>query len=110
MAEEDISDRAPILESLIEKWKYFTKSKKAILERYLKNSTIINDAFDKMAKFLGLDNHDNLPFILEKMEAQMDSIEKFISSLTEDQNQLEEEKKILEGKIKQLRVCFLIMK
>ncbi len=104
LAEEDISDRAPILESLIDKWKYFIKTKKTMLDRYIKNSNVINDSFEKMAKFLGADSFDSLPYILEKMETQMDSIEKFISQLSNLQNTLEEEKQTLERRIKELKV------
>ena len=104
MADEDISDRAPILEALIEKWRYFIKAKKIMLDRFIKNSITISDAFDKMTKFLGTDNYESLPFILEKMELQMSSIEMFISRLTNEQDTLEEEKRSYEVKIQYLKV------
>ena len=85
MADEDISDRAPILEALIDKWKYFIKSKKIMLEKYMKNSMSITASFDKMTQYLGTDSYESLPFILEKMEAQMSSIEMFISKLNNEQ-------------------------
>ena len=109
MADEDISDRAPILEALIDKWKYFIKSKKIMLEKYMKNSMSITASFDKMTQYLGTDSYESLPFILEKMEAQMSSIEMFISKLNNEQDVLEDEKHLYEEKIKLLKVtnCYL---
>ena len=49
---EDITDRTPILDLLIDKWKYITKYKKQMIEKYIKNSINIRDAFNKMIKFL----------------------------------------------------------
>lgn len=104
LGDEDISDRAPILEALIEKWKYFIKSKKQMLDRYIRNSASIKESFDKMVKYLGTDSYESLPFILEKMEAQMSSIEMFISGLNNQQRLLEEERKSYEDKIIKLKV------
>lgn len=50
LEEEDISDRTPILDVLIEKWKFYNKYKKQMLDRYTKNAISIKDAFDKMMK------------------------------------------------------------
>ena len=104
MADEDISDRAPILEALIDKWKYFIKSKKIMLDKYIKNSSSITDSFDKMTRYLGTDTYESLPFILEKMEAQMSSIEMFISKLHNEQDVLDEERQEYEDKINVLKV------
>ncbi len=104
MADEDISDRAPILEALIEKWKYYIKTKKIMLDKYIRNSSSIRESFDKMIQYLGTDSYESLPFILEKMEAQMSTIEMFISKLNNEQDRLEEEKKSYEDKISLLKV------
>jgi hypothetical protein len=102
LEEEDISDRTPILDILIEKWKYYNKYKKQMLERYTKNSISIKDAFEKIMRFLGLDEYDDLPIVLEKMEEQMSSIQIYISELTNQIDQLEDKKQQIEHKIKLL--------
>ena len=89
--DEDISDRAPILHILIEKWKAMVKAKKEMFEKYIKNSNIIANAFEKMLGFLGTDNIDTIPLFLEKMINQMESIDTFISKLTEEEEKLENE-------------------
>jgi hypothetical protein len=99
LEEEDISDRTPILDILIEKWKYYNKYKKFMLERYTKNSVSIKDAFDKIMRFLGLDEYDDLPIVLEKMEDQMSSIQIYISELTNQIDLLEDKKRLIEQKI-----------
>jgi hypothetical protein len=50
LAEEDISDRTPILDVLIEKWKFYNKFKKHMLEKYIKNSYAIKEAFENIRK------------------------------------------------------------
>jgi hypothetical protein len=102
LEDEDISDRTPILDILIEKWRYYNKFKKQILDRYTKNAISIKDAFDKMMKYLGIDNYEELPIVLEKMEEQMSSIEIFISKLTNEIDFLEEKKRLIEYKIQSL--------
>jgi len=102
LEEEDISDRTPILDILIEKWKFYNRYKKQMLERYTKNSISIKDAFDKIMRFLGLDVYDDLPIVLEKMEEQMSSIQIYISELTNYIDQLEETKKVIVHKIQLL--------
>lgn len=102
LEDEDISDRTPILDVLIEKWKYYNKYKKQMLDRYVKNALSIRDAFDKMMKYLGVENFQDLPLVLEKMEDQMSEIEIFISQLTNEVDFLEEKKKLTEYKIQSL--------
>lgn len=48
--EENLSDRTPILDILIEKWKVYNKFKKQMLEKYTKNTISIKEAFENMRK------------------------------------------------------------
>lgn len=52
LAEEDISDRTPILDVLIEKWRFYNKFKKHMLDKYIKNSVAIKEAFERMIKVI----------------------------------------------------------
>jgi len=52
MEEEDISDRTPILDQLIEKWKYIIKSKKQMIDRYRRNVFVTESSFDKMCNVI----------------------------------------------------------
>ena len=51
---EEISDRIPILDLIIEKWKNINKTKKNMLIKYNKNSLVLKKAFDIIMKFLGI--------------------------------------------------------
>ena len=86
---EDITDRTPILDLLIDKWKYITKYKKQMIEKYIKNSINIRDAFNKMIKFT----------IYEKMEEQMSSIEIYLSKITNEVDSLKEKENLLNKQI-----------
>lgn len=48
MEEEDIHDRTPILDQLIEKWKFIIKTKKGMIDRYRRNVFFTEHAFDKI--------------------------------------------------------------
>lgn len=100
---EEISDRTPILDILIEKWKYFNKSKKHMLDKYSKNAVGIKETLNRLMKYLGIEKYEDLPILLEKMEDQMSNIEIFISKLTIHQNDLEDHKRHVEFKIKDLQ-------
>ena len=99
---QEISDRIPILDEVINKWKEINKVKKVMLEKYNKNAETIKDAFDIIMKFLGLYSYDELPIIFQKNEDQISSVEMYISELTNEKNSKEEHKKNLEKQIKEL--------
>ena len=52
MEEEDINDRTPILDVLIDKWKSIIKTKKAMIERYRRNVYITEISFEKICNVL----------------------------------------------------------
>jgi hypothetical protein len=70
-----------------------------MIEKYTKNSEMINEAFDRMIKFLGLDDINELPIVYKKIEEQMSNIGIYLSRMENEETNLEEEKKILEEKI-----------
>jgi hypothetical protein len=103
LKDEEISDRTPIIEEIVHKWRYINKFKKHMIEKYTKNSEMINEAFSRIIKFLGLDDVDELPIVYKKIEDQMSNIGIYLSRLENEENNLEDEKKILEDKIKFLQ-------
>jgi hypothetical protein len=48
MEDEDIADRTPILDQLIDKWKHVIKYKKSMIERYQRNVYITELSFEKI--------------------------------------------------------------
>jgi hypothetical protein len=52
LIEENLSDRTPILDILIEKWKVYNKYKKQMMEKYSRNTVSIKEAFENMRKVI----------------------------------------------------------
>ena len=102
LSADEISDRIPILEELINKWKYANKFKRHMIDKYIINSEKIKEAFDRILKYYDADNYNELPIIFEKNNEQFNNIDKFLSQLENNVNEKENEKINLENKIKNL--------
>ena len=102
LSADEISDRIPILEELINKWKYTNKFKRHMIEKYIINSEKIKEAFDRILKYYDADNYNELPIIFEKNNEQFNNIDKFLAQLENNVNEKENEKINLENKIKNL--------
>ena len=97
---DEISDRTPILDILINKCKYTYKFQKHMVEKYLKNSKDIKQVFEKIRKFLNLQNYDEIPIVYKKLDNQMQNINFYINLLSKEIIDLEKRKIYLENKIK----------
>ena len=96
---EEISDRIPILDLIIEKWKNINKTKKNMLIKYNKNSLVLKKSFDIIMKFLGVEDYDELPIIYKKTEEQMVDVQMYICELENEKHKKEETKEMLLEKI-----------
>ena len=101
LAEEEISDRTPILDIAIEKWTEINKSKKITIERHYENCVQIEEAFKKLTNFLGLDDFTELPTVFRKTEQQFSNINFYNEKLDLQIDQLEQRK---ESIIKQINL------
>ena len=99
LAAEEISDRTPIIEEVVNKWKYINKFKKYMIEKYSKNAEMIKEAFNRMMEYTGVDSMEDLPIVFHKTEEQMSNIQMYITSLENDVTELEDKKKIVQEKI-----------
>ena len=97
--QDEIHDRMPILDLLIDKWKYIIKYKRNILNKYIKNANEIRISFDKLLAYLGLEDLSKLPEIYTKNEQQMSAIESYLSTVSTEVDNLKEQKSILEKQI-----------
>ena len=97
---EEICDRIPILDLIIEKWKNINKNKKNMLIKYNKNSVVLKKSFDLIMKFLGVEDYDELPIIYKKTQEQEASVQVYITELLNERNQKKEKKKMLLYQIK----------
>ena len=89
---DEIHDRMPILDSLINKWKYITKYKKNMLNKYIKHANDIRISFEKLIQFLGIEQIAKLPEVFAKDQKQMADINTYLTGLTNEVELLKEEK------------------
>ena len=92
LAEEEISDRTPILDLEIDKWTEINKTKKITLQRHYDNCIKIEEAFKKLTNILGLDDFNQLPEVFRKTEQQSSNINFYIEKLDLQLDNLEQEK------------------
>jgi len=102
LAEEEISDRTPILDLAIEKWTEINKSKKITIERHFENCVKIEEAFKKLTNFLGLDDFSELPTVFKKTEQQLSNINFYNEKLDLQIDKLEQRKENIIEQIKLL--------
>ena len=97
--EDEIQDRMPILDSLLNKWNYIIKYKKQMINKYINYGNQIRNTFDKLILLLGLERYDELPQIYEKDEIQMAKIDELLSKTTNDVEELKSKKILLQKQI-----------
>ena len=99
---DEIQDRIPILDALLEKWSHSIKYKKQMLNKYKANSIKIKDTLDKLLIVLGLEKYEELPTIYEMEEVQNSKVHEILSQVSNEVDLLKEQKDIMEKKIKKL--------
>ena len=99
---DELHDRTPILTSLIDKWKYITKYKKHMLDKYIKYADEIKKSFDKLIEYVGVEKYSDLPEIYQKNQQQMSSVDTYLSKISNDVELLNRKKEILKHQIKVL--------
>ena len=97
---EEICDRIPILDLIIEKWKNVNKTKKQMLKKYNKNSETLKKSLELIKKFLGVEDYSELPVIYKKTEEQFSSVQMYICNLLNTKHLKEEQKDMLIDQIK----------
>ena len=102
MASEEISDRTPITEEMLAKWKYMNKFKKYMIDKYAKNSNEIREAFNKLLLYLGIDDYDDLPLVFKKGQEQLTNVNAYLANVINDIHDLKTQKELLKYKINYL--------
>ena len=100
---DEIQDRIPILDGLLDKWNHTIKFKKQMLNKYITNSAKIKDTLDKLLLVLGLENYEDLPQVYEMEEAQNAKSDEALSKVSNEVDLLKEQKELMEKKISKLQ-------
>ena len=99
---DEIQDRIPILDALLDKWNHSIKSKKQFINKYMMNSAKIQETLDKLLLLLGLEKYEELPLVYEMEETQNAKIDEILSGINNEVDLLKEQKELLEKKISKL--------
>ena len=99
--DEEISDRIPILDECLQKWREINKEKKETLNKYAENCNKIRDALEDLAIHLDLDSISYLPEIFQKTEQRLSNINLHIEKLENENAKLEIEQN---GLMKQIEL------
>ena len=97
--QDEIQDRMPILDSLLEKWNYIIKYKKQMINKYIGYASQIRTTFDKLLLLLGLEKYEQIPGIYEKNEEQMAKVDELLSKTINDVDELKSKKALLQKQI-----------
>ena len=100
---DEIQDRIPILDGLLDKWNHTIKYKKQMINKYIANSAKIKDTLDKLLLVLGLENYEDLPQVYEMEEVQNAKIDEALSKVSNEVDLLREQKELMEKKISKLQ-------
>lgn len=100
---DEIQDRIPILDAILNKWNYTIKCKKQMLNKYIVNSAKIKDTLDKLLQFLGLEKYEELPVVYDMEEIKNSKIDEVLSKVSNEVDLLKEQKNIMENKISKLQ-------
>ena len=99
ISNEEISDRTPMIEELIKKWKSSNKIQKRMIEKYIVNSKIINDIFKKILSYNNVNSYNDLNIVFQKNEEQMNNVNMYINRLQNEIGELETKNIELDKKI-----------
>ena len=99
--DDEISDRIPILDECLQKWREINKEKKETLNKYTENCNKIRDALEDLAIHLDLDSISYLPEIFQKTEQRLSNINLHIEKLENENAKLEIEQN---GLMKQIEL------
>jgi len=100
---DEIQDRIPILDALLDKWNHTIKSKTQMINKYIANSAKIKETLDKLLLLTGLERYEQLPIVYDMEELQNAKTDEILSEINNEVDILKEQKEILEKNISKLQ-------
>lgn len=97
---EEFSNPADLLKQRLGKWKANNRSKKQLLEKYMKNVQVIEDAFEQIREQTGISSIDEIVTTFIKAEEQNYSLYNYVNILNSDIDTIEEQNKNIAKEIK----------
>lgn len=97
---EEFSNPADLLKSRLSKWKTNNKEKKHLLDKYIRNVRVIEDAFKQIREQTGIASIDEIVTTFIKAEEQNYSLYNYVNILNSDIDTIEEQNKNIAREIK----------
>lgn len=97
---EEFSNPADLLKARLLKWSTNNKEKKHLLDKYIKNVKIIEDAFEQIREQTGISSIDEIVTTFIKAEEQNYSLHNYVNILNSDIDTIEEQNKNIGKEIK----------
>jgi chromosome segregation ATPase len=97
---EEFANPADLLKSRLSKWTTNNKEKKHLLDKYIKNVKIIEDAFEQIREQTGISSIDEIVTTFIKAEEQNYSLYNYVNILNNDIDTIEEQNKSIASEMK----------
>ena len=99
---EEFYNPADLLRARLSKWSQNNKEKKHLLDKYIKNVKIIEDAFEQIKEQTGISSIDEIVTTFIKAEEQNYSLYNYVNVLNSGIDTIEEQNKAVSNEIKSL--------
>ena len=94
------SNPADLLKVRLQKWSTNNKEKKQLMDMYIRNVKIIEDAFDQIKESTGISSTEEIVTTFIKAEEQNYSLYNYVNMLNSEIDMIEEQNKNIESEIK----------
>lgn len=96
----EFSNPVALLKLRLQKWTNNNKEKKNLMDMYIRNVNIIEDAFHQIKQQTGIGNFEEIVTTFIKAEEQNYSLYNYVNQLNSEIDMIEEQNKSIEAEIK----------
>ena len=96
----EFANPVQLLKRRLNKWLSNNKEKKDLMDMYVRNVKIIEDAFEQIKEKTGISSNDEIVTTFCKSEEQNNSLINYINNLNSDIDVIDEQNKNIEAEIK----------
>jgi hypothetical protein len=102
--EEEFNNPALLIKKREEKWAANNKEKKHLMDKYIKNIKVIDDAFNQIKEKTGIESNEEIVTTFIKSEEQTDSLYNYVNALNSDIDTIEEANNNIKAEIEKLNI------
>lgn len=100
VAQTEFSNPVALLKFRLQKWTTNNKEKKNLMDMYVRNVKIIEDAFDQIKEATGISSTEEIVTTFIKAEEQNYSLYNYVNMLNSEIDMIEEQNKNIEFEIR----------